>query len=211
MPDRPKKASVRLLRDSRAAGSWPAREGQVRLLASAGVLQGNPPATTSLSVFQGTRPPPALELAAVTPQRRKHAHKACMRWMISDTQTDMLLGEPKSAICVQRFDDSLNSAIHTTYRSWLRSSSMREPRDPPSKVVSGIFFHQSATTAVVPSDSRHVHCEKHWRGWRSGRDDDDHHDHLSLASDRHLTARPTPEWFGTVHRANNGVVLGLYR
>lgn len=59
--------------------------------------------------------------------------------MISDTQTDMLLGEPKSAICVQRFDDSLNSAIHTTYRSWLRSSSMREPRDPPSKVVSHFF------------------------------------------------------------------------
>ena len=63
-----------------------------------------------------------------------------LRWMISDTQTDMLLGEPKSAICVQRFDDSLNSAIHTTYRSWLRSSSMREPRDPPSKVVSLAFF-----------------------------------------------------------------------
>ena len=59
--------------------------------------------------------------------------------MVSDTQTDMLLGEPKSAICVQRFDDSLNSAIHTTYRSWLRSSSMREPRDPPLKVVS-LFF-----------------------------------------------------------------------
>lgn len=60
--------------------------------------------------------------------------------MVSDTQTDMLLGEPKSAICVQRFDDSLNSAIHTTYRSWLRSSSMREPRDPPLKVVSFFSF-----------------------------------------------------------------------
>ena len=55
----------------------------------------------------------------------------------------MLLGEPKSAICVQRFDDSLNSAIHTTYRSWLRSSSMREPRDPPSKVVSLFSFFPS--------------------------------------------------------------------
>ena len=40
-------------------------------------------------------------------------------------------GITKSAICVQGFDDSLNSAIHTTYRSWLRSSSMHEPRDPP--------------------------------------------------------------------------------
>ena len=55
----------------------------------------------------------------------------------------MLLGEPKSAICVQRLDDSLNSAIHTTYRSWLRSSSMREPRDPPSKVVSLRFLFLS--------------------------------------------------------------------
>ena len=34
------------------------------------------------------------------------------------------------AICVQRFDDSLNPAIHTTYRISLRSSSYSEPRDP---------------------------------------------------------------------------------
>jgi hypothetical protein len=54
----------------------------------------------------------------------------------SDTQADMLSGIPKSAICVQKFDDSLNSAIHTTYRISLRSSSMHEPRDPPLKVVS---------------------------------------------------------------------------
>ena len=38
-------------------------------------------------------------------------------------------------MCVQRFDDSLNSAIHTTYRISLRSSSLREPRDPLPKVV----------------------------------------------------------------------------
>ena len=53
----------------------------------------------------------------------------------NDAQTGVLLGMPKSAICVQRFDDSLNSAIHITYRSLLRSSSMHEPRDPPFKVV----------------------------------------------------------------------------
>ena len=58
------------------------------------------------------------------------------RWDVrNDAQTDVLLGMPKSAICVQRFDDSLNSAIHITYRSLLRSSSMHEPRDPPFKVV----------------------------------------------------------------------------
>ena len=43
--------------------------------------------------------------------------------------------EDKSAICVQRFDDSLNSAIRITYRISLRSSSLREPRYPSLKVV----------------------------------------------------------------------------
>ena len=52
-----------------------------------------------------------------------------------DSQTGMLPGIPESAMCVQRFDDSRNSAIHTTYRNSLRSSSLREPRDPLSKVV----------------------------------------------------------------------------
>ena len=47
----------------------------------------------------------------------------------------MLLGIPRSARCVQRFDDSLNSAIHITYRISLRSSSMPEPRDPLLKVL----------------------------------------------------------------------------
>ena len=43
-------------------------------------------------------------------------------------------------MCVQRFDDSRNSAIHITYRISLRSSSLREPRDPLSKVVLITFF-----------------------------------------------------------------------
>jgi hypothetical protein len=53
----------------------------------------------------------------------------------TDSQTGMLPGIPRSAMCVQRLDDSLNSAIHITYRISLRSSSLREPRDPLSKVV----------------------------------------------------------------------------
>jgi hypothetical protein len=53
----------------------------------------------------------------------------------TDSQTGMLPGIPGSAMCVQRFDDSLNSAIHITYRISLRSSSLREPRDPLSKVI----------------------------------------------------------------------------
>ena len=44
-----------------------------------------------------------------------------------------------SAMCVQRFDDSLSCAIHITYRISQRSSSIHEPRDPPLKVVSFVF------------------------------------------------------------------------
>ena len=53
----------------------------------------------------------------------------------NDARTGMPHGIPRGAMCVQRFDDSLNSAIHTTYRISLRSSSMPEPRDPLLKVV----------------------------------------------------------------------------
>ena len=53
----------------------------------------------------------------------------------------MLLGIPRSARCVQRFDDSLNSAIHITYRISLRSSSMPEPRDPLLKVLIDFVFN----------------------------------------------------------------------
>ena len=48
-------------------------------------------------------------------------------------------------MCVQRLDDSLNSAIHITYRSSLRSSSMPEPRDPLLKVLGYFVFHSEAT------------------------------------------------------------------
>ena len=84
-------------------------------------------------------------LACLLTRRDTSIPHTRVRSIKSDTQTDMLLGEPKSAICVQRFNDSLNSAIHTTYRSWLRSSSIREPRDPPSKVVSHFSFLLSHT------------------------------------------------------------------
>jgi hypothetical protein len=66
----------------------------------------------------------------------------------------MLPGIPESAMCVQRFDDSRNSAIHTTYRNSLRSSSLREPRDPLSKVVLILFtikfqgFHKISEKVV---------------------------------------------------------------
>ena len=54
---------------------------------------------------------------------------------VRDTEADMPRAEARGAMCVQRFDDSLNSAIHITYRISLRSSSMPEPRDPLLKVL----------------------------------------------------------------------------
>ncbi|KAM3691223.1 hypothetical protein ACJW31_08G000300 [Castanea mollissima] len=45
------------------------------------------------------------------------------------------------ATCVQKLDDSRDSAIHTKYRISLRSSSMREPRYPLPRVL--FVFHKS--------------------------------------------------------------------
>ncbi len=58
----------------------------------------------------------------------------------NDARTGMAAGLPAAARCVQRFDGSLNSAIHTTYRISLRSSSMPEPRDPLPKVFTRLSF-----------------------------------------------------------------------
>lgn len=41
----------------------------------------------------------------------------------------------KSAICVQKLDDSQIHANRITFRTLLRSSSLQEPRDPLLKVV----------------------------------------------------------------------------
>ena len=57
--------------------------------------------------------------------------------------------EAESAICVQSFDDSLNSAIRTTYRISLRSSSLFMPRYPSTRVV---YFRD--TLARAKSNAR---------------------------------------------------------
>ena len=82
--------------------------------------------------LQGT---PELSLRR-RPQRTRPAHGKCRTHTRKRTlrQTCSWWGA-RSAICVQRLDDSLNSAIHTRYRSLLRSSSMHEPRGPPLEVV----------------------------------------------------------------------------
>ena len=67
-----------------------------------------------------------------TSRHKKRAKRHTSRNERSDRRAP---GGARSAICVQRLDDSLNSAIHTRYRSLLRSSSMHEPRGPPLEVV----------------------------------------------------------------------------
>jgi hypothetical protein len=46
----------------------------------------------------------------------------------------------RGASCVQRLDDS-RVAIHISYRTLLRSSSLQEPRDPLLKVVFKLVSH----------------------------------------------------------------------
>jgi hypothetical protein len=95
----------------------------------------------------GRRPPiPGARVCTTLGiQRRRHwnwgrpslacpSTKQCLSG-VNDARTGMPPGIPRGAMCVQRFDDSLNSAIHITYRISLRSSSMPEPRDPLLKVL----------------------------------------------------------------------------
>ena len=48
-------------------------------------------------------------------------------------------GMLRDAMCIQRFDGSLNSAIQITYCILLRSSLMPEPRDPLLKVFTIVW------------------------------------------------------------------------
>ena len=70
----------------------------------------------------------------------------------TDTQEGVVPGVPRTATCVQRFDDSLNSAIRITYRILLRSSSMREPRYPLLGVV--LLLKYKLTIDVVKFSSK---------------------------------------------------------
>ena len=65
----------------------------------------------------------------------------------NDARTGMPFGIPKGAMCVQRLDDSRNSAIHINFRISLRSSSMREPRDPLLKVL--VYYVYTRTTLIT--------------------------------------------------------------
>jgi hypothetical protein len=70
----------------------------------------------------------------------------------TDTQRGMLPRALESATCVQRFDDSLNSAIRITYRISLRSSSLWEPRYPLLRVV--LCLYEISTLANRSNSQR---------------------------------------------------------
>jgi hypothetical protein len=70
----------------------------------------------------------------------------------SDAEPDMVASEELTAMCVQRFDDSRNSAIHTTYRISLRSSSLREPRYPLLRVVSDLLRRAGGPPRLLASE-----------------------------------------------------------
>ena len=68
-----------------------------------------------------------------------------------------------SAICVQSFDDSLNSAIHITYRISLRSSSLREPRYPLLRVLDRFDFASSRVSNDTNITPTHTNASSHNR------------------------------------------------
>jgi hypothetical protein len=67
----------------------------------------------------------------------------------NDARTGMPAGIPAGAMCVQRLDDSLNSAIHISYRISLRSSSMPQPRDPLLKVLIVCLLYSEETLGKI--------------------------------------------------------------
>ena len=93
------------------------------------------------ATLQASRPCiPARWQPARARHRRHDRAFTSARALTGDARTGMPPRVPGGAMCVQRFDDSLNSAIHITYRISLRSSSMREPRDPLLKVFFVFVF-----------------------------------------------------------------------
>ncbi len=110
-----------------------------------------PPRSEALATTLGAAAVPPLSFGACG-GRRAPARAGLDGW-------EMTLGQActarvlAGAMCVQRFDDSLDSAIRITYRISLRSSSMPEPRDPLLKVVIVIQCHKGIQTV-----QRHVLC-----------------------------------------------------
>ena len=87
-----------------------------------------------------------------TPAAGSGVRGGAPRRVVTPLEETCFQAEPESAICVQSFDDSLNSAIRTTYRISLRSSSLREPRYPSVGVV--CFWLVQAERRAHPPERR---------------------------------------------------------
>ena len=112
---------------------------------------------------------PRRSLSGTAPPEAGPQHRAGPEGS-NDVRTGMLPGMPGGAMCVQRLDDSLNSAIHITYRISLRSSSTPEPRDPLLKVL-GHFVCLPAISDAPPegrADSKEFGGR--WRALHGGRE-----------------------------------------
>ena len=82
----------------------------------------------------------------VTPNIHRLTPKEAVRFKSMTLKEAYSVPKHTSAICVQSFDDSLNSAIHITYRISLRSSSLREPRYPLLRVLDRFDFAPNQQT-----------------------------------------------------------------
>ena len=60
--------------------------------------------------------------------------KQCLK-IVNDARTNMFFKMSKSAMCVQKFNNSLNFAIHIIYRISLRSSLMSKSKNLLLKVL----------------------------------------------------------------------------
>ena len=86
------------------------------------------PTATVSPVAVHFKPPPrslAGRADSISTLTRRASRHSQLVMGVTDTETSMLPGVPGSAMCVQRFDDSLSSAIRITYRISLRSSSLQ--------------------------------------------------------------------------------------
>ena len=78
------------------------------------------------------------------------AREARPRGVVAPLEEVYFQPEAGSAICVQSLDDSLNSAIRTTYRISLRSSSLLMPRYPSTRVVY-FWLVERTVTKMLPN------------------------------------------------------------
>ena len=84
-----------------------------------------------------THSPPSPPFEATT---STHAHTCVHVSYMFNLHSNKFTAISDGAICVQKFDDSLYSAIHITYRISLRSSSLWEPSYPSLRVVLEVIF-----------------------------------------------------------------------